>query len=161
MSSNPSILSLQQCPYSFQNLNLIIILPKILLIKINSFYLFDKIRCNIFIVVMRKTFLGEFEEIVLLSVAVLDDEAYGVSVTIEIEKQTGRSVGFNSVHTTLQRLEEKGFLTSKMGGATAERGGRRKRFFRLTAAGGLALKEVRDIRTQLWESLPKKAMYLS
>jgi DNA-binding PadR family transcriptional regulator len=109
---------------------------------------------------MRKTFLGEFEEIVLLSVAVLDDEAYGVSVTLEIEKQTDRSVGFNTVHTTLQRLEEKGFLTSKMGGATAERGGRRKRFFRLTAAGGRALKNVRNIRTQLWESLPPKAMYL-
>jgi DNA-binding PadR family transcriptional regulator len=110
---------------------------------------------------MRKTFLGEFEEIVLLSVAVLDHDAYGVAVTLEIEKQTGRSVGFNSVHTTLQRLEEKGFLISKMGGATAERGGRRKRFFRLTAAGGRALKEVRDIRTQLWASLPPKAMYLT
>jgi DNA-binding PadR family transcriptional regulator len=133
-------------------------------------YLIDKIRCNIFIppsneanytCPMRKTFLGEFEEIVLLSVAVQDHDAYGVAVTLEIEKQTGRSVGFNSVHTTLQRLEEKGFLASKMGGATAERGGRRKRFFRLTAAGGRALKEVRDIRTQLWESLPPKAMYLT
>jgi len=124
------------------------------------FNLFDKIRYNI-LLPMRKTFLGEFEEIVLLSVAVLDDEAYGVSVTLEIEKQTGRSVGFNTVHTTLQRLEKKGFLTSKMGGATAERGGRRKRFFRLTAAGGRALKDVRDTRTQLWESLPPKAMYLS
>lgn len=109
---------------------------------------------------MKRTFLGEFEEIVLLSVAVLADEAYGVLVTHEIERQTGRSVGFNNVHTTLQRLEEKGFLSSKMGGATAERGGRRKRFFKLTAAGGRALKDVRDTRAQLWSSLPPKAIHL-
>jgi len=109
---------------------------------------------------MKRTFLGEFEEIVLLSVAVLDDEAYGVAVTLEIERQTGRSVGFNNVHTTLQRLQEKGFVSSKMGGATAERGGRRKRFFKLTAAGGRALKDVRDIRAQLWNSLPPKAIHL-
>ena len=125
-----------------------------------KFYLFDKIRYNIFILVMRKTFLGEFEEIVLLTVAVLDDDAYGVTITQEIEKKTGRSVGFNTVHTTLQRLEKKGFLSSRMGGATAERGGRRKRFFRLTAAGGAALKEVKNIRTRLWEALPPRAMYL-
>jgi DNA-binding PadR family transcriptional regulator len=109
---------------------------------------------------MKRTFLGEFEEIVLLSVAILADEAYGVSVTLEIEKQTGRTVGFNNVHTTLLRLEGKGFLSSKMGGATAERGGRRKRFFKLTAAGGRALKDVRDIRAQLWNSLPEKMLHL-
>jgi DNA-binding PadR family transcriptional regulator len=109
---------------------------------------------------MKRTFLGEFEEIVLLSVAILADEAYGVSVTLEIEKQTGRTVGFNNVHTTLLRLEGKGFLSSKMGGATAERGGRRKRFFKLTAAGGRALKDVRDVRAQLWNSLPEKMLHL-
>jgi PadR family transcriptional regulator, regulatory protein PadR len=109
---------------------------------------------------MRKTYLGEFEEIVLLTVAVLDDDAYGVTITQEIEEKTGRSVGFNTVHTTLQRLENKGFLSSKMGGATAERGGRRKRFFRLTVAGGAALKEVKTIRTRLWEALPPQIMYL-
>ena len=109
---------------------------------------------------MKRIFLGEFEEIVLLSVAVLADEAYGVAVTLEIERQTSRSVGFNNVHTTLQRLEEKGFLSSKMGGATTERGGRRKRFFKLTAAGGRALKDVRDVRAQLWKSLPSKAIHL-
>lgn len=109
---------------------------------------------------MKGAFLGEFEEIVLLTVAVLADEAYGVSVTLEIERQTRRSVAFNNVHTTLQRLHEKGFLSSKMGGATAERGGRRKRFFKLTAAGGRALKEVRDVRAQLWNSLPPNVKYL-
>lgn len=110
---------------------------------------------------MKGTFLGEFEEIVLLSVAVLADNAYAVSVTIEIEKQTGRTVGFNNVHTTLQRLEQKGFLSSQMGGATAERGGRRKRFFQLTAAGGRALKDVRDVRAQFWKALPKNTVHLT
>jgi PadR family transcriptional regulator PadR len=109
---------------------------------------------------MKRLFLGEFEEIVLLSVAILAQEAYGVSVTLEIEKQTTRTVGFNNVHTTLQRLEEKGFLSSRMGGATTERGGRRKRFFKLTVAGGRALKDVRDTRAQLWKALPPQAIYL-
>ena len=109
---------------------------------------------------MRKTFLGEFEEIVLLTVAILDEDAYGVTITQEIENRAGRSVGFNTVHTTLQRLEKKGFLSSQMGGATAERGGRRKRFFRLTATGGAALTEVKNVRARLWEALPPKVMYL-
>ncbi|MEZ0610916.1 PadR family transcriptional regulator [Fibrella sp. WM1] len=103
---------------------------------------------------MKRAFLGEFEEVVLLTVAILGEAAYGVTVTQEIEEQTGRSVGFSTVHTTLQRLEEKGFLTSQMGGATAERGGRRKRFFSVTAAGRKALIDVKQVRTQLWEALP-------
>lgn len=110
---------------------------------------------------MGRTYIGEFEEIVLLTVAILDDQAYGVSVTQEIDRLVGRSVGFNTVHTTLQRLQKKGFLTSSMGGATAERGGRRKRFFRLTAAGGAALLDIRAVRTRLWEALPPQAMYLT
>jgi PadR family transcriptional regulator, regulatory protein PadR len=103
---------------------------------------------------MKRAFLGEFEEVVLLTVAVLDETAYGVTVTQEIEVRTGRNVGFSTVHTTLQRLEEKCFLTSQMGGATAERGGRRKRFFTVTAAGRNALHDVRQVRTQLWNALP-------
>lgn len=109
---------------------------------------------------MKGTFLGEFEEIVLLTVAVLADGAYGVTVTVEIEKRLGRPVGFNNVHTTLKRLQEKGFLSSVMGGATAARGGRRKRFFSMTAAGGRALKDVRDVRAELWNALPSKAKHL-
>lgn len=109
---------------------------------------------------MKRAFLGEFEEVVLLTVAVLDEEAYGVSVTQEIEQKTGRAVGFSTVHTTLQRLEEKGFLSSRMGGATAERGGRRKRFFTVTAAGRRALQEVKQIRTELWNALPPQTLQL-
>ncbi|MFD2933668.1 PadR family transcriptional regulator [Spirosoma flavum] len=109
---------------------------------------------------MKRAFLGEFEEVVLLTVAILDESAYGVTVTQAIEQKTGRSVGFSTVHTTLQRLEEKGFLSSKMGGATAERGGRRKRFFIVTAAGRKALLEVKQVREQLWEALPPQTLQL-
>ncbi|GAB3809197.1 hypothetical protein GCM10028819_49980 [Spirosoma humi] len=109
---------------------------------------------------MKRAFLGEFEEIVLLTVAVLDESAYGVTITQEIEQKTGRSVGFSTVHTTLQRLAEKGFLTSMMGGATAERGGRRKRFFTVTASGRRALQEVKQIREELWSALPPQTLQL-
>ncbi len=109
---------------------------------------------------MRRAFLGEFEEVVLLAVAILDDSAYGVPITQEIEQRTGRAVGFNSVHTTLQRLEAKGCLSSSMGGATAERGGRRKRYFSLTAAGRKALWEVRRTRIPLWEAVPGTTLQL-
>ncbi|CAN5585812.1 hypothetical protein BH09BAC4_BH09BAC4_45540 [soil metagenome] len=109
---------------------------------------------------MKRAFLGEFEEVVLLTVAVLDESAYGVTITQEIEQKTGRSVGFSTVHTTLQRLEEKGFLSSEMGGATAERGGRRKRFFRVTAAGRKALQEVKQVRAELWNALPPQTLQL-
>ena len=96
----------------------------------------------------------------MLTVAILDEEAYGVTVTQEIEQKTGRSVGFSTVHTTLQRLEEKGYLSSHMGGATAERGGRRKRFFAVTAAGRKALQEVKQVREELWSSLPPQTLQL-
>jgi len=109
---------------------------------------------------MKRTFLGEFEEVVLLTVAILGEEAYGVTVTQEIEEKTGRSVGFSAVHTTLQRMEEKGFLSSTMGGATAERGGRRKRFFTVTAFGRKALHEVKTIREDLWNALPPDTLKL-
>lgn len=109
---------------------------------------------------MKRAFLGEFEEIVLLTVAVLDEGAYGVTITQEIEQKTRRSVGFSTVHTTLQRLAEKGFLTSTMGGATAERGGRRKRFFAVTATGRRALQEVKQIREELWGALPPQTLKL-
>ena len=109
---------------------------------------------------MKRTFLGEFEEVILLTVAILGEEAYAVTVTQELEQKTGRSVGFSTVHTTLQRMEEKGFLSSKMGGATAERGGRRKRFFAVTALGRKALHGVKTIREELWNALPPETLQL-
>jgi len=110
---------------------------------------------------MKRLTLGEFEEIVLLVTAGLEDDAYGVTITQEIEHQTGRSVGFNTVHTTLQRLEEKGLISSKMGGATAERGGRRKRYFTITPLGSRAIRDVKEVREKLWEAVPSKVFKLS
>lgn len=81
---------------------------------------------------MKRTYLGEFEEIVLLSVAVLDGRAYGVNITHEINQQTSRDVRLNQVHAALQRLEEKGMVVSRMGEPTPERGGRRKRLFTIS-----------------------------
>jgi PadR family transcriptional regulator, regulatory protein PadR len=109
---------------------------------------------------MKRTFLGEFEEVVLLTVAILGEDAYAVTVTQELEQKAGRAVGFSSVHTTLQRMEEKGLLSSKMGGATVERGGRRKRFFSVTAFGRKALQEVKQIREELWNALPPQTLQL-
>jgi DNA-binding PadR family transcriptional regulator len=110
---------------------------------------------------MRRTYLGEFEEIVLLMVAILDEQAYGVTINQEIEQYTGRKVTFGAVHNTLIRLEEKGFLTSRLGGATTERGGRRKRIFSVTALGSQALKDIQQLRTELWQMVPPHLMQLT
>lgn len=110
---------------------------------------------------MKRKSLGELEELVLLITAGLAGDAYAVTINMELEKQAGRSVGFNTVHTTLQRLEEKGLISSKMGGATAERGGRRKRYFKITAAGSKAIREQKVLREKLWRVLPEKIVGLS
>lgn len=109
---------------------------------------------------MKRTFLGEFEEIVLLVVAACTDQAYGVTIWESVQQYTGRSVTMSAVHATLYRLEEKGFLTSEMGGATAERGGRRKRFFKITAYGNKALREIQQIRQELWQAIPLDKLQL-
>ncbi|MGA0556381.1 PadR family transcriptional regulator [Larkinella sp. VNQ87] len=110
---------------------------------------------------MRRTYLGEFEEVVLLMVAILDGEAYGATVSQELEEHTGRLVTFGTVHNTLIRLEEKGFVQSELGGATAERGGRRKRLFKVTALGSRALQDIQQLRNQLWQLIPPSALKVS
>jgi PadR family transcriptional regulator, regulatory protein PadR len=110
--------------------------------------------------IMKKTVLGELEELVLLVVAASTGDAYGVPVMEELRRQTGRDFTVGAVHTTLYRLEEKGFLSSSIGGATAERGGRSKRLFAVTAAGGQALREIQQMRTRLWESIPEDRLGL-
>lgn len=102
---------------------------------------------------MKRSYLGEFEEIVLLTVAILGDGAYGVSIADEIEQQTDRSVSISAVHAALNRLEEKGMLSSYMGEATAERGGRRKRLFTVSALGTRTLNELRSLRNRMWEAI--------
>src|SRR5688572_21425367 len=104
---------------------------------------------------MKGTYIGELEELVLLTVGILYKEAYGVAVMDEIEKQTGRSLNISAVHSVLKRLEEKGLVTSDMGDPTNERGGRRKRIFLLTAAGKRSLAEVNELRNQLFKQIPK------
>ena len=83
--------------------------------------------------------LGEFEHAVLVAIVHLDDNAYGVTIRREIESRTGRTVSVGALYTGLDRLERKGYVTSKMSAPTAERGGRSKRHFRITRAGGSAL----------------------
>ncbi|MBA4058361.1 MAG: PadR family transcriptional regulator [Marivirga sp.] len=106
---------------------------------------------------MKGAYLGELEELVLLTVGILYPEAYGVGVMDEIEKQAGRQLNISAVHSVLTRLEEKGFLTSRMSEPTQERGGRRKRIFLLTAAGKRVLEEANEIRTSLFNRIPKVA----
>src|SRR5262245_44443461 len=94
--------------------------------------------------------LGAFEELVLLSVHGLDDEAYGIAVQQVLERETGRTVSLGPVYTVLDRLEAKGLLRSTMVAGTPTRGGRSRRVFRLTAAGGRALTTLQQIRSRLY-----------
>ena len=104
---------------------------------------------------MKGTNLGEFEELVLLLVVALPDEAYSVAIADKIKEKTGRSYAHSVIHTALYRLEEKGFAQSKMGAATSERGGRRKRMYTITAAGMKALETSKAHRDQFWSMIPK------
>ena len=102
---------------------------------------------------MRRSDLGEFEEVVLLAVAVLAPKAYSVVIAEELEREMARTVSTGAVHAALQRLETKGYLSSELGEATPERGGRRKRLFTVTALGGRVLSEVHSVRNRLWERI--------
>lgn len=104
---------------------------------------------------MKRTTIGEFEELCLLAVGVLNQEAYGLSIKDEIDNRTGRRVTISTVHSTLIRLEEKGMLKSHMGGATELRGGRTKRFFELTAYGKRAINDARELRNGMWKDIPQ------
>lgn len=107
---------------------------------------------------MKKFQLGEFEEIVLLTVAILYDEAYGVSIRHEIESRLKRKVSISALQTALRRMEDKGYMESNFGEATAIRGGKRKRYFRVTQTGKQALEYAKDTRMQLWEAIPSVAL---
>lgn len=110
---------------------------------------------------MIETRLGEFEEVILLLVGILGEEAYSFKVAEEFEQQTKRTVSIGAVHSTLNRLEEKGFLSSKVGKATAERGGRRKRIYTISAYGKRTLESARDFRQSLYKQFPAFAGKLS
>ena len=104
---------------------------------------------------MKGTSIGEFEELVLLSVGILYDDAYGLAIVDEIEKKTMRNVMISSVHKTLVRLEDKGYVKSRMGGKTNARGGRDKRLYTLTPAGISVLQEMKEVRNQMWKEIPR------
>ena len=104
--------------------------------------------------------IGEFEEIVMLTAGILHEQAYGLAIKREIEDRLIRKVSMGALHTALYRLEGKGLLTSKLGEATKIRGGKPKRFFKVTAAGQKALKEMMDSRKQLWDHIPAGAFQL-
>ena len=104
---------------------------------------------------MAKEFLGDFEEMILTGVAALHENAYGAAINIEIEQWLGRRVTLSAVHVTLYRLEDKGYVKSKVGGATNERGGRRKRIYTITSAGVAILKAMKETRIDLWKMVPQ------
>ena len=104
---------------------------------------------------MKGTNLGEFEELLLLIVLILEREAYVVRIREELKSQVNRFISMGALHTTLARLEKKGFLQSEMAGASQERGGRRKRIYELTAAGKVALNVVKQMRANLWNQVPE------
>ncbi|TXH27303.1 MAG: PadR family transcriptional regulator [Cyclobacteriaceae bacterium] len=97
-----------------------------------------------------RTYLGELEELVLLTIAALGEEAYGVSIQQDLENRCNRNISIGALHSTITRLEEKGFLKSWVGGATQERGGRSKRFYEITQAGKKAVAESKSVRDELW-----------
>ena len=103
---------------------------------------------------MGKYHLGEFEEIVMLTVAILHGEAYGVAIIEEMETRLKRSVSIGSLQTVLKRLEEKGYLSSELGEATKVRGGKRKRYFTVTNLGKETLKQAKEQRLGLWNAIP-------
>ena len=104
---------------------------------------------------MAKEYLGEFEELVLTMVGVLREEAYGAMIADEIQRRQNREVNLSGVHVTLYRLEDKRLLKSGFGGATNERGGRRKRIYSVTNAGFAVLRTMRESRVELWKLIPE------
>ena len=103
---------------------------------------------------MKGTHLGEFEELVLLTIASLLNDAYSVAICDELSNQAKRTVKLGVVHAVLNRLEEKGMVKSKLGEATAARGGKAKRFYFLTGAGKASLVRAKEIRDAMWQKIP-------
>ena len=104
---------------------------------------------------MKKYQLGEFEEIVILTIGILNNQAYSVTIKEEIESRLTRTVSLGALHTALRRLVEKGYLKSYGGESTEERAGRPKRFFEITALGKRAMQDAKNTRDELWKAIPK------
>ena len=104
---------------------------------------------------MGKEYLGEFEELVLTMVGILQEDSYGNAIVQEIKCRVGREVNLSAVHVTLYRLEDKGLVKSHMGGATQTRGGRRKRIFQITNAGLAMIRSMKEVKMDLWKLIPQ------
>lgn len=106
---------------------------------------------------MKGTNLGELEELIMLSIGILFDDAYGLAIQKEIRERCNRSITISTVHSVTTRLEEKGYINARYDGAVPERGGRRKRLFRLTTSGQAVIQEMKDMRNSMWDSIPQIA----
>jgi PadR family transcriptional regulator, regulatory protein PadR len=110
---------------------------------------------------MKKYQLGEFEEVVILTIGILNNHAYSVSIKDEIESRLSRSVSMGALHTALRRLEDKGYLKSFAGEPTEERAGRPKRYFEITALGKKAMQYSKATRDELWKAIPKTVLQIN
>ena len=104
---------------------------------------------------MKHPSIGEFEELVLLMVAALHDEAYGVSIQENLVEKLSKNVNISAVHVALKRMEDKGFVRSRFGGITEDRGGRRKKYYVITALGKRMLDSQYELRTGLYKIIPE------
>lgn len=109
---------------------------------------------------MKKYQLGEFEEIVILTIGILYKEAYGVAIKNEIETRLSRKVSMGAMHSALVRLEDKGYIKSFAGEETNERMGRPRRYFQITALGKKAIEYSKVTRNELWKAIPKVVLDL-
>jgi DNA-binding PadR family transcriptional regulator len=124
-------------------------LPKFAFLKYSFFICLTKYKQ------MGKEYLGEFEELILTLVAVLQEDAYGAAIAEELETRVKRDANLSAIHVTLYRLEDKGYVKSSFGGSTNERGGRRKRVYTVTSAGMAMLKAMKESRLALWKLVPQ------
>ena len=104
---------------------------------------------------MKKSRLGEFQELILMTIIVLQEEAYGMEIQRDLEARLNERLSVGAIQTALKRMEEKGFLVSERGEATQKRGGKRKRIYQATPYAHRVLREMKDIRAQLWKAMPE------
>ncbi|MEM6632103.1 MAG: helix-turn-helix transcriptional regulator [Bacteroidota bacterium] len=110
---------------------------------------------------MKGTQLGEFEELVLLAIAILQDQAYGLAIKHKLHDELNKNISIGAVHAACNRLEDKGFLQATWTEATKKRGGKRKKCYQVTLAGQRALEYVRDLRQNMWNQLPGSSFQIA
>jgi len=104
---------------------------------------------------MKRKGIGEFEELVLLAICVLNNNAYSIAIKAEVEKRMNRSFNVSAIQTTLYRMEDKGLVESSLGESNSLRGGKRKRIFNVTAFGLTSLSQIKETRNSLWNDIPE------